>query len=229
MNNYATKEEMETLLKPLVTRDELHKILTDSRSASEKFLDEHDRNFRTIEQNLNAGLSKLSIMSDALANIMRVQSDNYESMRNTSNNHESRIAQLETKQATLHEDYVNLYDSIFGNSLHPDRESIMSVLKGRYKQADAQHEEIMLSNRHVMESLSGYDKRLEHIEEKIALWQKAVSTVVTFLMNTVRGFLKSWAGKTAFGAVMIYITARIADPNLVMQLGEAIKVIFNIK
>ena len=204
-------EEIKELLKGYVTRDELQQVLTSQRSASEQFLEDHDRNFRDLERNLNsgianlnAGLSKLNIMSDALSQVMRVMQDNYEAIRSTQRLHEDRLTRLETSQATQYEEQQNFYAEIFGDSQHPDKESIVILMKNRAKKADAQHEAMM--------------SRLEILEEQMKAWQKLYQFALSGIGNGAKALAPKLL-KWGLLAVLIPTLARIVDAPLLDQIG----------
>lgn len=209
--NPIVEENLNDILKNYITKEELHGILTSSRSASEQFLDTHDRAFREIELNLNtkvaelnAGLSKLNLMSDALSQVMRVQSDNYEAMRITQRSHEERLSRLETLIATQKEELSNFYGSIFGDAAHPDQESMASMMRNRSEKADKQHLELM--------------GRLEILETQVQKWQKLFTFAMSNLGNSMKGVLPKVI-KFAIISITIPTIMRIVNAPLVEQIG----------
>lgn len=219
-------EDITEMLKNYVTREELHQILSAQRTASEQFLEDHDRNFRTLEQqvaaavsNLNAGLSKLSIMSDALSNIMRLQSDNYEAIRTTQRNHEERISTTERVQGVQREEYNNLYGALFGDSDHPDKESVMAVLKRRSMKADQQFDHIMERFANMSDQFSNLENRQRIIEAKVSGWQKIISTSFNVIATGIKTAVSSLAGRVLILAITVFLSARVTDPQLLDQIG----------
>lgn len=226
-------DELQEILKNYVTREDLQRIFEEKRTASEQFIEDHDRSFRLTEirvnetvTNMNAGLSKLNIMSDALSNIMRVWQDNYEAVRIRQKDLEDRVNRVEQQQGVQMEEYKNFYGAIFGDAAHPDQESLAALLRKRTEKADAQHE-ILMEN--VNSRFDHIEERQDVIEEQIRKWQRWLGVAFQGVGEGLKKIIPR-ALKLTVTAILIPALIRMVNAPLAERIGIVINYyLFGIK
>lgn len=214
-------EELEHYLNTYyIRRDEFEQRWKEKANDLHIFVDGHDRYLREAERRIDLQLqaleiqtAKLSTASEAFSQIMRYQADVNEQTQDALVRHEERMAQIDQSQVRLQRDVAGIFDALYGNSAHPDApESIASMIKNGFRQAEEQRLTLMAKN-------ESNEERLKAIEIKLDRWQSVITFAQRHGKTVFETVLRTAIGKVAFGVFSVFLAVRAALPEEMDRLG----------